>query len=76
MPRTTSAFRLLTGAGLLCLACACNDPKRRPKDDPPEPQATALRDAVAAPIERARAVEATVQEGEAQRRESIEAAAN
>ncbi|NZA25811.1 hypothetical protein H0E84_05400 [Luteimonas sp. SJ-92] len=53
----------------LALACgACTPPEEPLPDKRPEPQATQLRDAIQAPQDRARAVEDTVREAEAERR--------
>jgi hypothetical protein len=68
--------RITAGLLLLCLCCACSKPKPPPTDEPPEPQAeanTELRDAIQAPIERAKAVEQTVQEAADKRRVEIDA---
>ncbi|TWT22731.1 hypothetical protein FQY83_06630 [Luteimonas marina] len=62
---------LLTLA-LLCAACA--PPAEPPRDKPPEPQATQLRDAIQAPIDKAKAVEDTVQDAADAQRAAIEAA--
>jgi hypothetical protein len=60
------APRLVLLAALIALCAACR-PAPPPTDDPPEPQAaeaaaTELRDTLQAPIEKAKAVEETVQE--------------
>ncbi len=68
--------RITAGLLLLCLCCACSKPKPPPTDEPPEPQAeanTELRDAIQAPIERAKAVEQTVQEAADKQRAEIDA---
>ncbi len=76
MPRSLSGTALgyaFCGAALLALA-ACKpappDPER-----PPEPQArhTELRDAIQAPLDKARAVEDEVQEAAEAQRAAIEA---
>lgn len=62
-------------AALLGLACsACSRPQPVPSDDPPEPQATQLRDAIQAPSERAKAVQDTVDDAARQQRARIDAA--
>jgi hypothetical protein len=56
-------------------ACtACKPPEPPPTDEPPEPQATQLRDAIQAPIEKAKAVEDQVQDAADKQRAEIEAA--
>ena len=56
-------------------ACsACKPPEPPPTDEPPEPQATQLRDAIQAPIEKAKAVEDQVQDAADNQRAKIEAA--
>jgi len=62
----------LLAVALLCAACA--PPVEPPQDKPPEPQATQLRDAIQAPIDKARAVEDTVQDAADAQRAAIEAA--
>ncbi|HZW17808.1 MAG TPA: hypothetical protein VFF71_03245 [Luteimonas sp.] len=62
-------------AVLLVLACAaCSRPEPVPASDPPEPQATQLRDAVQAPIDRAKAVQDTVEDAAVKQKAAIEAA--
>lgn len=56
---------------LLCAACSQPEPPE--KERPPEPQATELRDAIQQPIDRARAVDAQVQDVAAQQRAAIDA---
>lgn len=61
---------------LLALAVAaagCTRPTPPPTEQPPEPQATELRDAIQAPIERARAVEGAVQDAADAQRAAIDA---
>ena len=58
----------------LLLLAACNAPTPPPTDRPPEPQATQLRDGIEAPLERARAVEADMQEAADRQRAEIDAA--
>lgn len=62
-----SALALATGA--------CSKPKPLPTENPPEPQAqhTELRDAIQAPIDKAKSVEDTVQKAADQQRAQIEA---
>lgn len=66
-------------AAALALA-ACTEPVPPDKQDPPEPQAhapqaTGLRDAIQAPIDQARAVDAQMQDAAQQQRDAIEAQA-
>lgn len=67
----------LTMLGLGLSACR---PEPPPTDEPPKPQATAeateLRDAIQAPIDKAKAVEDTVQEAADKQQAEIDAAAN
>ena len=68
--------RMLVAIVLLCACCACAKPKPPPTDEPPEPQAvtgTELRDAIRDPIEKAKAVEQTVQDAADKQREEIDA---
>ncbi|HEY5780708.1 MAG TPA: hypothetical protein VIT66_02400 [Lysobacter sp.] len=57
----------------VALMAGCSKPKPPEKDRPVEPQATQLRDAIQAPIEKARQVEGDVQEAADQQRAAIEA---
>ena len=63
-------------AGIIAIAAAaCSPPPETPPiDDPPEPQATELRDAIQAPIDRARAVEDTLQRAADAQRQAIDEA--
>lgn len=58
----------------MTMLAACNAPTPPPTDRPPEPQATQLRDGIQAPLERASAVEADVQEAADRQRAAIDAA--
>lgn len=58
---------------VVALVAGCSRPKPPEKDRPVEPQATQLRDAIQAPIEKARQVEGDVQEAADQQRAAIEA---
>lgn len=53
----------------------CSRPEPPPTDQPPEPQAqhTELRDAIREPIDKARAVEKSVQDAAEQRQAEIDA---
>lgn len=67
--------RPLLCCALLALA-ACSRPQPPEKERPPVPQATgALREAIRAPLDKARGVEASVQARAAGQRAAIEAAA-
>ena len=61
----------------LLLAGACSKPEPPDKEQPPEPQAveqhTQLRDAIQAPIDRAKAVSPAVQDAAQQQRDQIDA---
>jgi hypothetical protein len=61
----------------LLLATACSKPEPPDKEQPPEPQAaeqhTQLRDAIQAPIDRAKAVSPAVQDAAQQQRDQIDA---
>lgn len=60
----------------LAMLAGCRPATPPEKERPPEPQAThtQLRDAIQAPVERARAVEADTLQAAARHREAIEAA--
>lgn len=53
---------------------ACQRPPPAPTEQRPEPQATALRDAVQAPLDKARNVQATVDTAADKQRADIDAA--
>lgn len=68
---------VLFGAGL----AGCSKPQPPPTDEPPEPQATAavdtgVGDAIQPPIERAKAVDDTVQKAADAQRAAVDAATN
>jgi hypothetical protein len=74
MPRLPMFF-----AAALLLLAACSDPVQEPLPEPsPDPQtttaaeATELRDAIQAPIDKARAVEETQAADEAERQDALE----
>ena len=75
-PRRLRAARLLPGLCLLALLAAC--PREMPDTErPPEPQATThteLRDAIQQPLDKARAVEQTLQQAADQQRKQVDAA--
>ena len=66
-----TSLPVLFAALLGCTACS---PPPQPVDGPPEPQATELRDAIQAPLDRARSVEDLVQDADAARRQELDAA--
>lgn len=69
------SLRIAFTATVLALsAAACTRPPDPPTDAPPAPQATELRDAIQAPIDRARAVEDTVLDAAEKQRADIDAA--
>ena len=73
---TRTSARLLPAALIAIAAAACSPPPETPPiDDPPEPQATELRDAIQAPIDKARAVEDTLQHAAEAQRKAIDEAA-
>lgn len=65
------ACALALGLGL----SACG-PDLPPVDKPPEPQATALSDAIHDPLDKAAAVQATLDEAARQQKAAVEAAAH
>jgi len=68
--------RMITSLLLLCACCACTKPKPPPTDEPPKPQAVThaeLRDAIQAPIDKARAVEQAVHDAADQQQTAIDA---
>jgi hypothetical protein len=75
------SLALGSGALSLLLACAaCSKPEPPKKEQPPEPQAqapvethTELRDAIQAPIDRAKAVEPEVLDAAKKQRDDIDA---
>jgi hypothetical protein len=77
MSRLTGRCALAVAVIPLLLATACSKPKPPDKDQPPEPQAaeqhTQLRDAIQAPIDRAKAVSPAVQDAAQQQRDQIDA---
>jgi PBP1b-binding outer membrane lipoprotein LpoB len=68
--------RLSILTACLLLLAACSDPVQEPLPEPsPDPQtaeATELRDAIQAPIDKARAVEDTQAADEAERQDALE----
>ena len=68
-------LRLAAMLPLLVLA-ACSKPAPPDKDQPPEPKATALRDYMQAPINKAKAVQPQVLEAAKQQSADIDAQTN
>lgn len=65
---------LLCATTVLFLLAACSKPKPPEKERPVEPQATQLRDAIQAPIDKAQQVEDQVRAAADAQRAAIEAA--
>ncbi|MCR6663191.1 MAG: hypothetical protein NVV60_08600 [Luteimonas sp.] len=65
-------IRMFAIAAVACCA-ACTPTGDPPERKPPEPQATQMRDAIQAPIERAKAVKDTMQQADEAQRSRIEA---
>jgi hypothetical protein len=65
--------KLLAGMVVMALLAGCSRPKPPEKERPVEPQATQLRDAINAPIEKARNVEKQVQDAADAQRAAIDA---
>jgi hypothetical protein len=67
----------LAATSLLLLCAACSKPQPPDKEQPPQPQAvethTELRDAIQAPIDRAKAVSPEVLEAAQKQRDDIDA---
>ncbi len=60
---------------LAALSCAaCTRPPPPPPENKPEPQATQLRDAIRAPIDKAKAAEGAVQDAADRQKAAIDAA--
>lgn len=64
----------LACAALCCALAACSKPQPPEKERPVDPKATQMRDAIQQPIEKAKAVEGTVDQGAQQTRNAIDAA--
>jgi ABC-type uncharacterized transport system auxiliary subunit len=67
---------LLCALMALALLAGCSKPKPPDKDRPPEPQATQLRDAMQAPLEKARKAQEDAEKAAEQQRAAIDAASN
>lgn len=66
----------LLSLALLCAVSGCKQPEPPKKQQPPDPQAqqhTQLRDAIQAPIDRARTAEPTVLDAARKQRDDIDA---
>lgn len=68
LPRLAAVLALALSAG------ACTKPTPPPTEQPPEPQATQLHDAIQAPIDRARVVEGAVQDAADAQRAALDIA--
>jgi len=64
---------LLTGMVVLALLAGCSKPKPPEKERPVEPQATQLRDAINAPLDKAKNVEKQVRDAADAQRAAIDA---
>lgn len=74
MPSSARFFLLALS---LAAMAGCSKPKPPPSDQPPEPKAeqhTELRDTIQEPIDKAKAVEKSVQDAADQQKAQIEAA--
>ncbi|MGY0633832.1 hypothetical protein [Luteimonas sp. A478] len=71
---TRTLARLLAAAAVLLSAACSPPPEAPPIDEPPEPQATALRDAIQAPLDKAHTVEDTLHQAADSQRRQIDAA--
>lgn len=70
-----SMSRVIRLALLVSCLAACK-PEPPPLEQPPEPKATELRDAIQQPIDRAKAVKAATREAAEKQRAEIDAATN
>lgn len=66
-------LRILSITALACLAAACSKPTPAPMEQPPEPQATQLRETIQQPLDKAKAVEGQMQQSADEQRAKIEA---
>jgi len=75
VPTRLTTVPLMLLAGVLLAACSPRPGEPSPiPETPPEPQATELRDAIQAPLDKARAVETTLDDAARAQSEAIEAA--
>jgi len=65
--------KLLFAMTLLALLAGCSKPKPPEKERPVEPQATQLRDAINAPLDKAKNVQKELQEANERERAQIDA---
>ena len=68
------SYRALLSCCTLLALAACSAPEPPKKEQPVEPQATAVTQAIKAPIDKARAVEDTLQEAADKQQKDIDAA--
>jgi hypothetical protein len=66
-------FRILLTTLVLVLLAGCDKPPPDP-EAPPDPQATALRDTIQEPIDKAKGVEAADAQRDAERQKALEEA--
>lgn len=71
--RDRTAIPLCASLLLFATAACSPPPEAPPVDQPPEPQATRLHDAVQAPLDKAAAVEEVIQDVDRQRRGQLDA---
>ncbi|WAT14933.1 hypothetical protein [Xanthomonas fragariae] len=64
----------ILAASLTLLICGCQQPQPAPTEQKPEPQATALRDHIQEPLNRAHAVQAATDQSADDQRKTIDAA--
>lgn len=68
-----TALSLVLSLSLPAALAACKPPAPEPPDKPVEPQATALREAIAQPLDRAKQAQAGVEQAAAQQAAAIDA---
>ncbi|ATS53234.1 hypothetical protein XAP3CFBP6996_011880 [Xanthomonas citri pv. fuscans CFBP 6996] len=64
----------MLAVGLALSLCACQRPQPAPTDQKPDPQATALRDHIQQPLNKAHAVQAATDQAADDQRKAIDAA--
>lgn len=67
-------IKLSLGLLVLLPLAACKRPEPPPTDQPPEPQATALRDAIQQPLDKAKSVQQISDDQARKEREAIDQA--